>query len=45
VLQKAVETLPARLITDRAKALAVPRIQTLQLLLGTIESEAGRLLF
>ena len=45
VLQKAVETLPARLITESAKALAVPRIQTLQLLLGTIESEAGRLLF
>ena len=45
VLQMAVETLPGKLRTETAKALAIPRIQVLQLLLDSIQREAGTLLF
>jgi len=45
VLQRAVDTLPGKLRTEAAKALASPRVEILKLLLASIESEAGALLY
>jgi len=45
VLRNAVETLPGKLQTDSAKALAAARVELLRHLLAAIESEAGALLY
>lgn len=45
VLEKAANTLPARLRLEAARRLAVPRVQLLNTLLAAIRAEAGDLLF
>jgi uncharacterized protein len=45
VLRKAVDTLPGKIRTSSARALAAPRVEVLKLLLAAIDSEAAELLF
>jgi uncharacterized protein len=45
ILDRAVDQLPAKLRSERAKAQAVERIQFLQSLIRALENEAGPLLF
>jgi len=45
VLRRALEQLPAKLKTDGARRLALPRIEALRALLAAIEAEAGELLY
>ena len=44
VLERALAELPAKIITDRAKELAQPRVEALRALLEALHSEAGELL-
>ena len=45
VLRRAAEELPGKLRTERARALAAPRVAVLLTLLAALEDEAGELLF
>jgi uncharacterized protein len=45
VIQRAVETLPPMLRTDRAQLLAIPRVRLLRSLISGVGEEAGELLF
>jgi uncharacterized protein len=45
VLQRAVEELPGRLHTRKAKQIALARVERLRMLLAAIEEEAGTLLY
>ena len=45
VLSRAAQLLPGRLRLMKARALAAPRVETLQRLIAAIEDEAGELLF
>ena len=45
VLEKALRELPGKLHTERAKALAAPRIDTLSAFLTSLKQEAGELLY
>jgi uncharacterized protein len=45
VLKNAVEHLPARLRTEKARSLAAPRVELLRSFIAAIEAEAGELLY